>query len=89
MPQNQIIGTENDDYLLDSFSNDEILASNGDDEITTSSGNDVVYGDEGIDRLIVDYSTHDENIVFSLQDYDSFNYDGSLHIDFWKTIATI
>ncbi len=85
MPQNQITGTETSDYLLDSFLDDEIFALGGNDEIEISSGNDIVYGDLGIDRLIVNYSMYSQDLVFSLQNYDNLNYNGSFSIDFLET----
>lgn len=85
MPQNQITGTEIGDYLLDSVLDDEILALGGNDEIEVSSGNDIVYGGSGLDKLIVNYAMYNQNLTFSLQDYDSINYDGSFQVDFLTT----
>ena len=82
MTQNQITGTGTSDYLLDSILDDEILALAGNDEIEVSSGNDVVYGDSGLDKLIVNYAVYNQNLIFSLQDYDSLNYNGSFYVDF-------
>ena len=85
MPQNQITGTEASDYLLDSALDDEIFASDGNDEIEISAGNDIIYGDAGLDRLIVNYAMYGADLIFSLQNYDNTNYDGSLNIDLLNT----
>ena len=85
MSQNEILGTENNDFLLDTILDDQIFALGGDDEIEISSGNDLIDGGEGSDRLILNYSSNSEDLVFSLQNYEELNHDGSFSIDFIDT----
>ncbi|MEM8831881.1 MAG: calcium-binding protein, partial [Cyanobacteria bacterium P01_G01_bin.19] len=85
MSQNQIIGTDSNDYLSDSALDDEIFASSGNDEIETTSGNDLVDGAAGTDKLIVNYSIYEDDLVFSLQDYGNLDLDGLLEINFLST----
>jgi len=82
MVENQIVGTENDDILLDTSVQDEIFALGGNDEIETSSGNDIVHGDDGIDKLVINYSNVNEDLILLLQNYDNFSGHGSFDINF-------
>lgn len=85
MSQNEILGTENNDFLSDTILDDQIFALGGDDEIEVSSGNDLIDGGEGNDQLILNYSSHNEDLVFYLHYYDELNHNGSLSIDFMGT----
>ena len=69
MSQNQIIGTENNDILLDTPLDDEIFALSGDDRIEISSENNFVDGGEGYDQLVADYSERTEDLMFYLNNY--------------------
>ncbi len=87
MSQNEILGTENNDFLLNTILDDQIFALSGDDQIEISSSNDLdlIDGGEGNDQLIINYSSNDEDLVFLLQNYDELNHDGSFNIDFMAT----
>ena len=69
MPQNQIVGTENNDILSDTPLDDEIFALSGNDEIKISSGNNFVDGGEGYDQLVANYSQQTEDLMFMLNNY--------------------
>ena len=76
----QIIGTENNDILVDYAGDDIISALGGNDEIETTGGNDFIYGDSGTDKLIVNYFSQNENLEFVLINYNSYSGDGILEI---------
>ncbi|MEM6612750.1 MAG: hypothetical protein AAF652_10955, partial [Cyanobacteria bacterium P01_C01_bin.72] len=86
MPQNQIIGTENNDFLSDTILDDDILALEGDDQIELSSGNDWVDGGAGNDELTINYSESNEDLMFNLQGYQNYtgydypSIDGSINV---------
>ncbi len=85
MAENQIIGTEGNDLLLDTSVQDEIFALGGNDKIETTEGSDIIHGDVGTDTLTVNYSSNNEDTLFFLQNYDVYNGDGSLEISFPST----
>ncbi|MEL6579439.1 MAG: hypothetical protein AAFQ14_06790, partial [Cyanobacteria bacterium J06621_12] len=74
MPQNQITGTENNDFLIDTILDDDIFALDGDDQIELGSGNDWVDGGAGNDKLTINYSESSEDLMFHLQ--SNQNYTG-------------
>ena len=61
MSRNQITGTENHDFLIDSLLDDDIIALDGNDQIEITSGNDLVDGGEGNDKLSLNYADRDED----------------------------
>ncbi|MEL6788893.1 MAG: hypothetical protein AAFO76_16175 [Cyanobacteria bacterium J06607_15] len=71
MLPNKITGTENDDFLADTILDDEIFALDGDDLIELSSGDDFVDGGSGNDRLAINYSESNEDLMLNLQSYQN------------------
>ncbi|MEM8832218.1 MAG: calcium-binding protein [Cyanobacteria bacterium P01_G01_bin.19] len=82
MAENQIYGTENNDFLLDTAAQDEIFALNGNDRIETTEGDDIVHGDLGIDTLTFDHSSNIDDTPFFLQSYDAYSGEGYLEVGF-------
>ncbi|MEM8722426.1 MAG: hypothetical protein AAGE84_24560, partial [Cyanobacteria bacterium P01_G01_bin.39] len=79
MSQNQITGTQSNDFLSDTLMDDAIIALDGNDEIEVSSGNDFVDGGEGNDKLIVNYSTSEQDLSVYLDNYfDGYSNYGSV-----------
>lgn len=83
MSENRIIGTENNDILSGTVLDDDIFALDGDDEITVTWGNNFVDGGDGDDKLIIDYSTSESEISFSIYHYfNGYSYSSWLDIYF-------
>ena len=87
MAQNQITGTEQNDFLVDSSLDDEIIALGGNDDIEHTSGNDLIDGGDGNDELTLNYSSRREDLRLNLQsssNYSNFDYpslDGSIEVN--------
>ena len=92
MSPNRIIGTENEDILLDTLLDDEIFAEAGNDEIEIRSGTNFVDGGEGNDRLTANYSDRREDLMLMLNNYgdsgsidvNSYTSNYSSYIDFYS-----
>ena len=92
MSPNRIIGTENNDILLDTLLDDEIFAEAGNDEIEIRSGTNFVDGGEGNDRLTANYSDRREDLMLMLNNYgdsgsidvNSYTSNYNSYIDFYS-----
>ena len=83
MSENQIIGTENNDFLTDTPENNDIQALGGDDLIEVSSGDDTVDGGEGNDELVLNYSELNEDLQIFINSYfDGYSNSGLADIYF-------